>query len=165
MMEFCHFSQLTKKLPFLSVAMSSSNSETRQMVWDETSLALLLYKYSEAQYESIWGPASPFSLSFLSGSFWAFFLKPSPTLRVSDPPWTCHQKKNRAWTKEKHNKEFFLKSGSVSDRYENACEVFWLERLFSLSSSFKLFGRLSFLICCICSVYFSSKNHTPNKKG
>ena len=63
--------------------MSSSNSETRQMVWDETSLALLLYKYSEAQYESIWGPASPFSLSFLSGSFWAFFWS---LLQLSESP-------------------------------------------------------------------------------
>ena len=157
MKEFCHFSQLTKKLPFLSVAMSSSNSETRQMVWDETSLALLLYKYSEAQYESIWGPASPFSLSFLSGSFWAFFWS---LLQLSESPILLERV-----TKKKHNKEFFLKSGSVSDRYENACGVFWLERLFSLSFSFKLLGRLSFLICCICSVYFSSKNHTPNKKG
>ena len=63
--------------------MSSSNSETRQMVRDETSLALLLYKYSEAQYESIWGPASPFSLSFLSGSFWAFFWS---LLQLSESP-------------------------------------------------------------------------------
>ena len=55
---------------------------------------------------------------FLSGGF---FLRPSSTLRSS-----------LKVSPKKHNKEiFFLKSGSVSDRYENACTyVFWLERLF-----------------------------------
>ena len=145
--------------------MSSSNSETRQMVWDETSLALLLYKYSEAQYESIWGPASPFSLSFLSGSFWAFFwslLQLSES--SSDPPWTCHQKKIEPGPKKNTIRNSFWKVGLFRIDMKMHAEYFDL-RDFSVWASLSNFWG-GFLFWYVAYVLFTLvlKIIPPTKK-